>query len=75
MRSLDGNVHGSLIDLSDDTVSQLHVDADGLPFVVVTPSSDFPIMIALVVILSRLIINHLKNDCFKVLVLMIVERI
>ena len=42
MRSLDGNVHGSLIDLSDDTVSQLHVDADGLPFVVVTPSSDFP---------------------------------
>ena len=38
----DGNIHGSLVDLKDATISQFRVDAEGSPFVVTTPSSEFP---------------------------------
>ena len=38
----DGNVHGSLVDLKDATISHFRVDVEGSPFVVITPSSEFP---------------------------------
>ena len=36
----NGIIHGSLVDLKDAQISQFHVDAEGSPFVVTTPSSD-----------------------------------
>ena len=38
----NGNIHGTIVDLKTDMISQLRVDAEGSPFVMTTPSSEFP---------------------------------
>jgi hypothetical protein len=38
----DGNIFGSIVDMTDDSVTQIRLDSDGSPIAVTIPASEFP---------------------------------
>ncbi len=42
IRGIDGNIHGSLVDITEGTVTQIHVDSVGKPVAVKRVSDEFP---------------------------------